>query len=193
MMATIPSCSVGEKALPNLSDAHRDYRSVLPVFPGAEGFGTDTRAGRGGRIFIVSNLNAEGPGSLKEALEAKGPRTVLFEVGGMIDLKRNTRISEPFLTVAGQSAPSPGITLYGAGLEISTHDVLVQHLRVRPGDREEGPPGQVRRGIAVLGKRGIVTEDVYNVVIDHCTLSWATDESATLYHSGIHDVTYRDN
>ncbi len=77
-----------------------------PVFPGAVGFGTDARAGRGGRIIRVANLNAKGPGSLRAAVEAKGPRIVVFEVGGVIDLNRgNISITEPFLTVAGQTAP----------------------------------------------------------------------------------------
>ena len=79
-----------------------------PVFPGAVGFGTDARAGRGGRIIRVTNLDSKGPGSLRAAVEAKGPRIVVFEVGGVIDLNRdNVSVTEPFLTVAGQTAPSP--------------------------------------------------------------------------------------
>src|SRR5205823_2628224 len=106
----------------------------LPVFPGAMGFGTTTAAGRGGAILRVTNLNDAGAGSLRAALEATGPRAVIFEVGGMIDLSDDIYITSPYLTVAGQTAPSPGITLRYAGLQIQTHDVLVQHLRIRVGD-----------------------------------------------------------
>ena len=82
-----------------------------PVFPGAIGFGTDTQAGRGGQILRVTSLAGEGPGSLREAVETAGPRIVVFEIAGVIDLDKSTlSIREPFLTIAGQSAPSPGIT-----------------------------------------------------------------------------------
>jgi len=82
------------------------------------GFGTSTPAGRGGAILRVTNLNDAGAGSLRAALEATGPRTVIFEVGGMIDLSDDIYITSPYLTVAGQTAPSPGITLRYAGLQI---------------------------------------------------------------------------
>ena len=97
-------------------------RSSEPIFPGAVGFGTDTRAGRGGRIIRVTNLKAQGPGSLRAAVEAKAARIVVFEVGGVIDLNRdNLSITEPFLTIAGQTAPSPGVTLIRGGISIGTN------------------------------------------------------------------------
>src|SRR5689334_447091 len=80
-----------------------------PSFPGAEGFGARTPGGRGGRVIFVTNLNDSGPGSLREACGAKGPRTVLFRVAGLIDLKKPIDVEEPFLTVAGQSAPGDGV------------------------------------------------------------------------------------
>ena len=143
------------------------------AFPGAKGFGTDTPAGRGGRIIRVTNLNAAGAGSLRQALQAKGPRIVVFEVGGVIDLgKKPITIAEPFLTVAGQTAPSPGITLIRGGIYITTHDVLIRHIRVRPGDAGEPKrSGWEPDGISTSGG------EAHNIVIDHCSVSWAVDEN----------------
>jgi hypothetical protein len=132
-------------------DPHRDLRSKIPVFPGAEGFGTTTGAGRGGEVRLVTTLANDGPGSFREAVQMSGPRVVVFEVGGVIALLNNIRVTEPYLTIAGQTAPDPGITLIGGGLVVSTHDVLVQHLRSRPGDRDEGVEPENRDGIAVVG------------------------------------------
>jgi pectate lyase len=133
----------------------------------------DTRGGRGGEVIRVTTLKAEGPGSLRAALESEGPRIVVFEVGGVIDLDRTPLvIAKPFVTVAGQTAPSPGITVIRGPISIKTHDVVVQHIRVRPGDA-----GQPRRngwepdGISTAGG------DAYNITIDHCSISWAIDEN----------------
>ena len=94
-------------------------------------FGMNTPGGRGGRVIRVTNLSASGQGSLNEALSASGPRIVVFEVGGVIDLnKAQLTISEPYVTVAGQTAPSPGITIIRGAIFIETHDVIVQHIRV---------------------------------------------------------------
>ncbi|MBQ0072454.1 MAG: hypothetical protein KBS81_11490, partial [Spirochaetales bacterium] len=91
------------------------------------GWGTETRGGLDGRIIRVTNLNASGPGSFTEAIKAEGPRTVVFEVGGVIDLeKQQIKINNPYLTIAGQTAPSPGITIIRGGLTINTHDVVIQ-------------------------------------------------------------------
>jgi hypothetical protein len=111
-------------------------RDNLPVFPGAVGFGTTTYAGRGGQIIKVTNLNASGPGSLKTALETAGPRIIVFEVGGTIDwtdLGPHVTIRKPFVTIAGQTAPVPGINIKGSGIRFATHDVLIQHIRIRVG------------------------------------------------------------
>src|SRR5687768_8585106 len=110
------------RPLPDPDDAHRDLSEALPVFPGAEAFGTDTPAGRGGEIVLVQNLDADGPGSLQDALDREGPRTILFEVAGVVELVEPIRVDRPFVTIAGQTAPSPGITLSGAGLLVTTHD-----------------------------------------------------------------------
>lgn len=142
----------------------------IPAFPGAQGWAADTAGGSGGQILRVTNLNAEGPGSFAEAVNTKGPRIVVFEVGGVIDLGVNTlRITEPYLTIAGQTAPAPGITFIRGGIDIATHDVIVRHIRSRPGDA-----GQPRR--SGVDFDAISTVRAYNVIVDHCSLTWATDE-----------------
>ncbi len=172
-------------------DANRDYTTALRVFPGAEGFGVDTRAGRGGAVVRVTNLEGEGPGSLRAALEQSGPRTIIFDVAGIIKLTKSLQILEPFVTVAGQTAPSPGITITGATLEIHTHDVLIQHLRVRVGDGPDGPQPDARDGISVYdGPEGAPPTE--RVVIDHCSVSWAIDEGVSTWGKTVRDVTFRD-
>ena len=151
------------------------YTAAQPCFPCAVGFGTDTPAGKGGNILGVTSLDSKGPGSLREALSAKGPRIVVFEIAGVIDLeKKSISITEPFLTVAGQTAPSPGITIIRGGISISTHDVLIQHLRVRPGDAgEPKKSGWSPDGISTSGG------NAHHIVIDHCSITWAVDENLT--------------
>lgn len=142
-----------------------------PAFPGALGWAAHTPGGRGGTIIRVTTLATEGPGSFLEAVNAKGPRIVVFEVGGVIDLGLKTvKIREPFLTIAGQTAPQPGITLIRGGIDIATHDVIVRHIRVRPG--EAGQPkrsGVDFDAISTVGGR--------DIIVDHCSLTWATDEN----------------
>lgn len=109
------------------------------------GFGTETEGGLGGQVIKVTNLNRSGPGSLKAALEASGPRLVVFEVGGVINLERsNISIKNPNITIAGQTAPPPGITIIQGGISVQTHNVVIQHLAVRPGDGQ--PTGKKRLG-----------------------------------------------
>ena len=136
-------------------------------------FGINTPGGRGGRVIRVTNLLASGQGSLDAALSASGPRIVVFEVGGVIDLnKTRLNIREPYVTVAGQTAPSPGITIIRGAIFIQTHDVIMQHIRVRPGDAGEPKrSGWEPDGISTAGG------DAYNVLIDHCSISWAVDEN----------------
>lgn len=143
----------------------------LPAFPGALGWASTTVGGRGGRIIRVTNLNGDGPGSLREAIEAEGPRIVVFEVGGVIDLDRKTlKLVNPYITIAGQTAPSPGITLIRGGMDIGGHDVIVQHIRIRPGSADQG-------WMSGWDEDSISTQAAYNVIVDHCSLEWATDEN----------------
>lgn len=91
-----------------------------------KGFGADTTAGFGGEVIKVTTLAADGPGSLRAALSQSGKRVVVFEVGGVINLAgTNIDIAEPFLTLAGETAPAPGITLIRGGLSVRTHDVRI--------------------------------------------------------------------
>jgi hypothetical protein len=148
------------------------WLAAQPVFPGAQGFGVETAAGRGGQIFRVTNLNSDGPGSLRAALETKGPRIVVFEVAGAIDLNlKPLVISEPFVTVAGQTAPSPGITIIRAGIDMTTHDILLQHIRVRMGDAGRPKKSGWEPEVTTKGPQ------CYNIVVDHCSMSWAVDEN----------------
>jgi hypothetical protein len=106
----------------------------LLAFPGALGWAAHTPGGRGGQVIRVTTLADKGPASFLEALETKGPRIIVFEVGGVIDLRgEEIEITEPFLTIAGQTAPAPGITLIRAGVNIRAHDVIIQHIHVRTG------------------------------------------------------------
>jgi pectate lyase len=142
------------------------------AFPGAVGWAKYTPGGRGGEILKVTNLKAEGEGSLRAALEAKGPRTVVFEVGGVIDLGAKTiNITEPFITIAGQTSPSPGITIIQGGIVVRTHDVIIRHLRIRSG--ESGQPKRSGFDLDNISTQA----GAYNVIVDHCSLTWATDEN----------------
>ena len=168
------------------ADAADPGPPTLPVLPGLEGFGVRTPAGRGGAILRVTNLSDTGPGSLRAAVEAGGPRVIVFEVSGTIVLASRLEIEDPFVTIAGQTAPSPGITLRGAPLQIDTHDVLVQHLRIRVGDDTATLAAEALDGLQIYGS------DVYNVVVDHLSISWAVDENLSASTAGNRrDITIR--
>src|SRR5512139_755534 len=155
--------------------------SAIPAFPGAEGFGAATPGGRGGEVIEVTNLNDSGPGSLREAMEVRtGPRTVVFRVGGTITLTGPIEVREPnsYLTVAGQTAPGDGVQIknYGINIRDGAHDVVLRYLRVRPGDTTPGVGG--KDGVLVYGEG---TRPVHNVVVDHCSIEWATDENVDVW------------
>lgn len=160
-------------------------RGDLAVFPGATGFGTKTKAGRGGRIIEVTTLNDSGAGSLREALLVKEPRIIVFKVGGTIELAEALYIHDPYVTVAGQTAPGDGITLKNMGLTILSHDVLIQNIRIRPGN-EGNVKASDNDGLGLLGKK--YGGDTYNVVLDHVSVSWAEDENVSMI-GDLHDVT----
>jgi hypothetical protein len=162
---------------------------ALPVIPGSAGFGMDTRAGRGGTVFRVTNLNASGTGSLKACIDASVPRTCVFEVSGVIRLTSDLIIRNSQIRIAGQTAPSPGIMIRGAAILITTSDVLIQHIRVRAGDDSNGPDPDNRDSLKITGT---ATKPVRNVVIDHCSFSWSIDEIASTW--GPHDnITFTNN
>jgi hypothetical protein len=168
-------------------------RPHLAVVPGLSGFGTTTVAGSGRHlrpptttIFIVSTLADSGRGSLRACAEAHGPRTCIFYVGGVISLTRHIKITSPYLTIAGQTAPNPGITLTNAGITVASHDVLIQHIAIRPGDSVHGAPPNERDGISVGAKP---PQSTYNVVIDHVSMTWAIDENFSTAYPQTRDVT----
>ena len=178
--------AAGGPSAPPRTDAPR-------AFPGAEGWAAFTPGGRGGRILRVTTLEASGPGSFLEALNAPGPRTIVFEVGGVIDLgKRTIRVTEPYLTIAGQTAPSPGITFVRGGFSVVTHDVVVRHIRVRPGSGGR-PPGDGTKwdvdGMSTWGR-------ARDGIVDHCSFSWASDENLSAAGPGFEGATpaeWREN
>jgi hypothetical protein len=160
-----------------------------PVIPGAAGYGMDTPAGRGGKVYKVTNLNASGTGSLKACTDATGARVCVFEVSGYIRLTEDLPIRNGPITIAGQTAPSPGITIRGAALKIMGSNILVQHIRVRAGDDPTGPDPDNRDSLKLTGSTSV---PVTNVVIDHCTFSWSIDEVASIW--GPHDnITFSNN
>ncbi len=143
--------------------------TALPAFPGAEGFGATTPGGRGGRVIAVTTLDDAGPGSFRAACDVAGPRIVVFRVAGTISLRRAITVKEPFLTIAGQTAPGDGICLRGYPFGIATHDVVVRYLRCRLGDETS----QEADCIDLLhGAR--------DCVIDHCSATWSIDECLSL-------------
>jgi pectate lyase len=151
-------------------------RTVLSDSNG-EGFGAGSAGGRGGRSIAVTTLADAGPGSLRAAVAASGPRTVAFRIGGLITLDSPLTVTEPFLTLDGAAAPAGGICIRGSEVVVRTHDVVVRHLRFRPGDIA----GKEVDALNIAG-------DSHHVLVDHVSASWAVDE--TLSASGaIHDVT----
>jgi hypothetical protein len=155
-----------------------------------EGFGIGSVGGRGGVVLRVTNLNEEGPGSFAAALDTAGPRHIVFEVGGVIRLRRNIYVRRPFVSIWGQTAPSPGVTLYGGALVLSAHDVVMQHLRVRAGDDRDGPPPQIRDALSIE-RHPEGSAEVFDIVVDHCSFSWGMDETVALWDTGVRDVTIR--
>jgi len=165
---------------PLTSAAHADDHLVsLPAFPGAQGFGSTTPGGRGGRVIHVTNLNGSGPGSLQAACSTEGPRIVVFDTCGVI--RHDVEIHHGRITIMGQTAPSPGITVRGMLHSNPYHgyleDIVVRFLRVRPDS------SKALNDMA----DGIRFSMVRNCVIDHVSVSWASDENIDIYQA--QDVT----
>src|SRR5215203_2596697 len=146
------------------------------AFPGAEGFGKYTVGGRGGKVLVVSNLNDNGAGSLREAVQAKYPRIIVFAVSGTIHLQSPLSVLGD-VTIAGQTAPGDGICLADYPVGLKGNNIIIRYLRFRMGDKNQ-------RGGMVDGNGG---DDAFggtrnkNLVIDHCSASWSTDEVFSIY------------
>lgn len=173
-----------EKALPIVKQEARQGRpyipfasrptdlpqATIPAFPGAEGGGAYTFGGRGGKIYVVTSLADSGPGTLREACEAGGARTIVFNVAGIIKLKTPIILMAPYITIAGQTAPGDGVCVAGESFWINTHDVVIRYMRFRRGETNVG-----RRDDALGGN------PIGNIIIDHCSTSWGLDENISLY------------
>ncbi|MDB5250532.1 MAG: pectate lyase [Segetibacter sp.] len=167
-----------------LSCGARKFTANIPVgdsngaiaFPGAEGFGKYATGGRGGRVLIVSNLNDSGPGSLRFAVDTKGPKIIVFKVSGTIRLLSRIAFNSN-TTVAGQTAPGDGICLADFPVTLGGNNIIIRHMRFRMGDKNQ-------RGGMVHGNG---SDDAIggtrrnNIIIDHCSVSWSTDEVFSVY------------
>src|SRR5688572_236055 len=146
------------------------------AFPGAEGFGKYTTGGRGGKVMIVSNLNDQGPGSLRDAVEAKGARIIVFAVTGTIHLESPLSIKSD-VTIAGQTSQGDGICIADQPVTLGGNNIIVRYLRFRMGDKYQN------KGM-VNGSGG---DDAFggtrrsHIIIDHCSFSWSTDECFSVY------------
>jgi hypothetical protein len=150
----------------NSGASAQDYGGYRPHY---QGYGVNTRGGRGGAILRVTNLNDSGPGSLRAALNASGARFVIFEVSGTIALSSAIIVTNPFITIAGQTAPSPGITVRNHTIILDTHDVVFQHVRLRLGDTACVDNCSSSGADALL-----IRNNAFNIVLDHLSISWGT-------------------
>lgn len=167
-----PDAAEHESLTPSDTPAH----PPLPAFPGAVGYGAFAVGGRGGRVIAVTRLSDSGPGSLRAALEARGPRIVVFKLAGTVELQRTIRIKHPYLTVAGQTAPGAGITLRGREGSLlrilpGAHDIVIRFLRLRNGSGVAD--GNGHDNISISGGR--------DIILDHLSLSWSSDENLSIW------------
>ncbi len=146
----------------------RNFRpNRAPAFPGAEGFGKYALGGRGGRVIEVTHLGDSGPGSFREACMAEGPRTVVFRVSGNIELESELKVKNPFLTIAGQTAPGDGVCVKNYQFNFDTQHMIVRHMRFRPGDEK----GKEQDAFGGGGD---------HIIVDHCSVSWGIDETLSI-------------
>lgn len=151
------------------------------AFPGAEGHGRFSTGGRGGTPYIVTNLNDSGAGSLREAVEASGPRMVTFAVSGTINLSGSLKITNPNITIAGNTAPGDGICIALGGFTIAASNVTIQHIRFRLGDNGYSVTGTnyTDADTITINPSGA---NVSDIIVDHCSVSWSIDENVSMFN-----------
>jgi len=161
-------------------------QTKTPAFPEAQGFGAFAKGGRGGEVFIVTTTEDYGvdepviKGSFREAVEAGMPRMVVFEVSGIIELKRSLKIENPFITIAGQTAPGDGICLKDYSFLVTADESIIRYLRVRLGDVHKKESDAIEIGQVVDNTGAESDSPNSNVIVDHCSAGWATDEVFTI-------------
>jgi hypothetical protein len=160
----------GKPYLPAASQPGDLPQAKIPAFPGAWGGGMYSFGGRGGKVYEVTSLDDSGPGTLREACAAAGPRIIVFNVAGIIHLKSRIRVRAPYITIAGQTAPGDGVCVAGATFAIDTHDVVIRFMRFR-------------RGSTAVGNRddSLGGNPIGNIMIDHVSASWGLDENLSMY------------
>lgn len=160
---------------------------AIPAFPGAEGWGAGSVGGRGGTVIEVASLADRGAGTLRACVQASGPRTCVFHVGGTITLGSALVIKNPFLTIAGQTAPGGGIQLRGHMISIqNSHDIIVRYIRHRRG--WQSPVGGTdAKGFEIIGP----SATAYNIIVDHSSFGWQQDDNSVWYNT--RNITYQWN
>lgn len=171
-----------QTAAPAHSESSRNPPGCILAFPGAEGAGACSAGGRGGKTLWVTNLDDDGPGSLRAAVDADGPRIVRFKVAGTIRLASDLIIRNARITIDGRGGPGQGIAIADHGLDVKADDVVIRYIRSRLGDRGRG------QGDAITLSEG------RRIILDHVSASWSVDETLSVsarYDAtpGIHDVT----